>query len=88
VLPGARGRGRNACSSSEEVRTMAKTERRVQVCKCDKCGNEAEMEVTCEWVTLEGEAQEKKAFSPPPAGGKGTFTCIHCGNEAEMIVDL
>jgi ribosomal protein L34E len=57
-----------------------------QVCKCENCGNEAEMVVTC---TLEEEdevkagAQEKK-----PIRVKGTGTCSHCGNEADMWVDV
>jgi hypothetical protein len=61
-----------------------------QVCKCENCGNEAEMVVTC---TL----QETDAASPEPAAHdhnhaksqiKGTGTCSTCGNEADVWVDL
>ncbi len=58
-----------------------------QVCKCEHCGNEAEMIVTCEWVEVE-EEQEPKAVSAPPRKVKGTGTCSHCGNEAETWIDV
>lgn len=62
-----------------------------QVCKCENCGNEAEMEITC---TL----PDEPAASSPKADGqsktatetkkiKGTATCKHCGNEADMWID-
>ena len=58
-----------------------------QVCKCEKCGNEAEMVVTCMLEDPDAgtapvsEDQGKKKV-------KGTGTCSHCGNEADMWVDL
>ncbi|MCP4747455.1 MAG: hypothetical protein GY874_15130 [Desulfobacteraceae bacterium] len=59
-----------------------------QVCKCENCGNEAEMVITC---TLEEEEEKPKA-SPKSTGDKkkvkGTATCTSCGNEADMWVDL
>ena len=60
-----------------------------QVCKCENCGNEAEMVVTC---SLEDESPAPGA-SPPKhqhetGKVKGTATCTHCGNEADMWVDL
>jgi hypothetical protein len=62
---------------------MSKIEKK-QVCKCEKCGNEAEMVVTCvladEASKTEPAEIEKKI--------KGTATCNHCGNEADMWVDL
>lgn len=58
---------------------------RVEVCKCEKCGNEAEMVVTCELLPVEDE--EKKAAGVEKQERK-SFTCVHCGNEADMIVDL
>lgn len=57
------------------------TEKR-EVCKCTNCGNEAEMIVTCELVSVEvspGAVQDKQ---------KETRTCTVCGNEADMIIDL
>jgi len=58
-----------------------------QVCTCENCGNEAEMEITCQWVEVE-EAKEKKKTSKAPQKVKGSGTCISCGNEAEAWVDL
>jgi hypothetical protein len=58
---------------------------RKQVCKCEHCGNEAEMVVTC---TL------PEAASPDTPGADGHHhvlghaTCSHCGNEADMWIDL
>ena len=53
-----------------------------QDCHCDKCGNEAEMTVTCEWVDIKDESgvTTKKQ--------KETRVCTVCGNEADMIIDL
>ena len=52
-----------------------------QVCTCEKCGNEAEMVVTCSWEEVEKKPTgEKKA--------KGHATCSKCGNEADIWVDL
>jgi hypothetical protein len=65
---------------------MRKVEKK-QVCRCENCGNEAEMVVTCSLEDHEPEASE----APPASQGrkvKGTATCTHCGNEADMWVDL
>jgi hypothetical protein len=59
-----------------------------EVCKCVNCGNEAEMVVTC---SLPDEAPAAK---PAPAKKaehqkvKGTGVCSHCGNEADMWIDI
>jgi len=61
---------------------------RRKVCKCENCGNEAEMVVTC---SLEEDAPAEAAPIVPiePAKKiKGTAACTQCGNEAEMWVDL
>lgn len=60
---------------------MAEKERKVQVCRCDNCGNEAEMTVVCEWVTVKSEETEE-----PKKAEKRNFTCVNCGNEADMII--
>ncbi|MGD9506219.1 MAG: hypothetical protein AB7W37_15010 [Syntrophobacteraceae bacterium] len=52
-----------------------------EVCTCTKCGNEAEMTVTCEWVDVEespGIVKKKQ---------KETKKCSVCGNEADMIIE-
>lgn len=56
-----------------------------KVCKCEHCGNEAEMVVTCKL-----EAPPKKGATPPKAVHKvkGTGVCSHCGNEADMWIDI
>ncbi|MEE4357274.1 MAG: hypothetical protein V2I97_12475 [Desulfococcaceae bacterium] len=65
---------------------MAETKKLKQVCKCENCGNEAEMVITC---TLEEEGEEQKSSSPSaPKKVKGTGTCTNCGNEADMWVDI
>ena len=63
-----------------------------QVCKCENCGNEAEMEITC---TLADETPPATATAPPATPEpppsqkvKGQAVCTHCGNEADMWVDL
>ena len=63
------------------------------VCKCENCGNEAEMVVTCSLPDAdEGEKLESAPESspePPPAKRvKGSATCTHCGNESDMWIDL
>ncbi len=74
---------------------MAETITRKQVCKCENCGNEAEMMVTCSLPEVE---PEKKDPVPPEADRvkkqgektklKGTATCATCGNEADMWIDI
>ncbi len=61
--------------------------KKVMMCTCENCGNEAEMTIRCEEVIIEGKAGETTP-SGQPKKGKGTFTCTQCGNEAEMIIDL
>jgi hypothetical protein len=49
---------------------------------CEKCGNEAEMTISCQWVGVQaatGKTQKKQ---------KETRTCKVCGNEADMIIDF
>jgi transcription elongation factor Elf1 len=60
-----------------------------QVCKCENCGNESEMVITC---SLE---EEIRSSTKPPVvtpvekiRAKGHGVCTHCGNEADMWVDL
>jgi hypothetical protein len=73
------------------------TEKKVKkVCRCENCNNEAEMIVTCSLESVESE--EKKAEAPmvgqksesQPASKrvKGHAVCTHCGNEADMWIDL
>ena len=68
----------------------ASTKEIKQVCKCENCGNEAEMVVTCslEDETGPAEAPPAHVHKPEPGKVKGTATCTSCGNEADMWVDL
>jgi transcription elongation factor Elf1 len=64
-----------------------------EVCKCENCGNEAEMVVTCSLPDVEAEdgaAAVSDALQETEAKKrvKGTATCTHCGNEADMWIDL
>lgn len=65
-----------------------------QVCRCTKCGNEAEMEFTCRLEPEEKVPAGGLAARPPsmpggrPTQARGTATCAHCGNEAEMWIDV
>lgn len=62
-----------------------------QVCKCENCGNEAEMEITCSLPDAVDDAAAKSASPAKPADKpqkiKGTAHCSHCGNEADMWID-
>jgi len=63
---------------------MGKFEKR-QVCKCENCGNEAEMVITCTLPDVE----DPKGQDPPESKRvKGSGICTHCGNEADMWLDL
>lgn len=61
-----------------------------KVCKCEHCGNEAEMVITC---TLPDEEPVKPKTESMEGNNsvagklKGTGTCSHCGNEADMWID-
>jgi hypothetical protein len=49
---------------------------------CEKCGNEAEMTISRQWIDVKaptGETQKKQ---------KETMTCKVCGNEADLIIDF
>jgi ribosomal protein S14 len=58
-----------------------------QVCKCEHCGNEAEMVITCSLQTPNEESSIKDK-SKTSEKIKGTATCSHCGNEADMWLDI
>lgn len=57
-----------------------------QVCKCEKCGNEAEMSIVCTLSEAQAGIAQTASKSQSPKI-KGTATCSHCGNEAEMWID-
>lgn len=61
-----------------------------KVCKCENCGNEAEMVVTCSLPDFQEEQPEvsAKTENEPPKHVKGSATCSHCGNEADMWIDI
>jgi hypothetical protein len=64
-----------------------------EVCKCENCGNEAEMVVTCSLPEVDEKenmmsASEKPQGPPPEKRIMGTATCTHCGNESDMWIDL
>lgn len=61
---------------------------RKQVCKCEHCGNEAEMVVTCSLPDADAPAPEAKPSADTPHRVLGHAKCSHCGNEADMWIDL
>jgi len=66
---------------------------RKEVCKCENCGNEAEMVVTCSLPDVEAEDNAVSGSDPlqetrSEKSVKGTATCTHCGNEADMWIDI
>ena len=66
---------------------------RKEVCKCESCGNEAEMVVTCTLPDDDADLKpgdEVDALKSAAADKrlKGTATCIQCGNESDMWIDL
>lgn len=71
-------------------KTTQKTFR--QVCKCENCGNEAEMIITCSLEAVEEDSPKVKTAGKgaKPARKKipGQATCTRCGNEAEIFVDF
>lgn len=69
---------------------MSETEKKIkQVCKCENCGNEAEIVVTCSLQDTETvKTEPAQAQNTGKKRVKGTGTCSSCGNEADMWVDL
>jgi len=64
-----------------------------QVCYCDKCGNEAEMTITCELKPEEErelEQRENVQISKEKREGKpkGEAVCSYCGSEADIWLDM
>ena len=62
-----------------------------EICKCDFCGSEAEMVITCPLTEPGTETETTKSDTKNQAHEhqvKGSATCSHCGNEADMWVDL
>jgi hypothetical protein len=71
---------------------MSKTVKR-QICKCQNCGNEAEMIVTCSLPDFNDMQKQTSAPKPLPNAVsekrvQGHAVCTHCGNEADMWIDL
>ncbi len=63
-----------------------------KVCQCEKCGNEAEMTITC---TLEPEEDQAlpeisrpRGVAPQAGQRKGHAVCSHCGNEADIWLEM
>jgi hypothetical protein len=59
-----------------------------QVCKCEHCGSEAEMMITC---TLAEEPPPDAApvlVSDAEGKTKGHSVCSHCGNEADIWLNV
>lgn len=71
---------------------MADTDQKLKrVCRCENCGNEAEMVVTCSLEDINEAQTREKSANPKdkqkPIKVKGSATCTNCGNEADMWID-
>lgn len=53
-----------------------------EVCQCEKCGNEAEMTITCQLIEVEEAPKVVKKKEQQHR------VCTVCGNEADMIIDF
>ncbi|MFO7861314.1 MAG: hypothetical protein R6U41_08840 [Desulfosalsimonas sp.] len=63
-----------------------------QVCECEKCGNEAEMMITCSLVPEEDKPEEemeqaKVLKEKKPGTVAGHAVCTRCGSEADIWLD-
>jgi hypothetical protein len=72
---------------NREEKTMAEKKFK-QVCKCENCGNEAEMMITCSLEDHKEPLLEPSPVTEKKDKTKGHAVCSHCGNEADMWIDL
>ena len=64
-----------------------------EICKCDHCGSEAEMVITCSLKAENDNGQQlthEHERQPEIHDGKtkGHGVCSHCGNESEIWVEI
>ena len=64
-----------------------------EICKCDHCGSEAEMVITCSLKADADHSEQAETdddIRPEIAAGKtkGRGVCSHCGNESEIWVEV
>jgi hypothetical protein len=59
-----------------------------KVCKCENCGNEAEMVVTCTLADAKPKQLSPSKDAETSKKVMGTAVCSHCGNEADMWIDI
>jgi len=60
---------------------MKMMENRREECHCDKCGNEAEMTITCQMIDTDDRLGAKKKVQ------QETRTCTVCGGEMVTVMD-
>ena len=60
---------------------MRVMENRTEECHCDKCGNEAEMTITCQMIETKDRSGAKKKVQ------QETRTCTVCGTEMVAVID-
>lgn len=70
---------------------MGKTVEKKQVCRCENCGNEAEMVFTCTLEDVEQSKMPEETINGKASQHthqvKGSATCSQCGSEADMWID-
>ncbi len=57
------------------------------VCECQKCGNEAEMVISC-FLPEERTAESPRIVPEGQGGTRGHAVCTRCGNEADLWLDI
>jgi len=64
-----------------------------EICKCDHCGSEAEMVITCSLAANDDNSEQSGSdadIKPAAVAGKtkGRGVCSHCGNESEIWLEI
>ncbi len=64
-----------------------------EICKCDHCGSEAEMVITCSLMASVDNSKQPgtdEDIKPEVVAGKtkGRGVCSQCGNESEIWLEI
>jgi DNA-directed RNA polymerase subunit M/transcription elongation factor TFIIS len=64
-----------------------------EICKCDHCGSEAEMVITCSLEANVDNSEQSgtvEDIKPEAVAGKtkGRGVCSHCGNESDIWLEI
>jgi 5-methylcytosine-specific restriction endonuclease McrA len=81
------------CSAKNQRRLDMTDKKFKEICKCDHCGSEAEMVITCSLKPVVDIAEQSATPDdkiPEAVAGKtkGRGVCSHCGNESEIWLEI